>query len=64
MTKEQKFIKQKKVSNEQLKLIHTKEYIDSLKWSHKLAIILEFPLIAAIPNFILQSGFFFFFDFL
>eukprot|EP01080_Neovahlkampfia_damariscottae_P006001 gene6001-9999_t len=55
LNEEQKFIKQKKVTNEQLFLIHTKEYIDSLKWSYNLAIVLEFPLIAVIPNFILQS---------
>jgi hypothetical protein len=60
VSSEQNFIKQKKVTNEQLMLIHTKEYIEQLKWSHNLAIILEFPMIAVVPNFLLQSGLFHF----
>jgi hypothetical protein len=44
-------------------LIHTKEYIEQLKWSHNLAIILEFPMIAVVPNFLLQSGLFHFYLF-
>lgn len=50
----QKFIRQKKVTQEQLLTVHTKEYLNSLYWSYILAYIAEFPLFFVVPNFLLQ----------
>lgn len=41
-------------NDEQLKEVHTKEYLDSLKWSWKVAAVIEVPFVAFLPNFIVQ----------
>nr|CAD7203368.1 unnamed protein product [Timema douglasi] len=40
---------------EDLLLVHTKQYLDSLKWSWNVATIAEIPPIAFVPNFLIQS---------
>ncbi|CAF1094030.1 unnamed protein product [Rotaria sp. Silwood1] len=37
-----------------LLLVHTKHYLSSLKWSIQVARVLEVPLVAMLPNFIVQ----------
>lgn len=46
------FIKQKQVSYDQLRTIHSKEYLTSLETSYKLAQVTEFPPLAFVPYFI------------
>nr|QSX72312.1 histone deacetylase 11 [Halisarca dujardinii]QSX72316.1 histone deacetylase 11 isoform 2 [Halisarca dujardinii] len=42
-------------SNDELMLVHTREYIDSLSWSSNVAAITEVPPVAFLPNFVVQS---------
>lgn len=41
-------------TEEDLLVVHPKDYLQSLKWSTKVAYILEVPPVACLPNFILQ----------
>ncbi|XP_028415597.1 histone deacetylase 11-like [Dendronephthya gigantea] len=52
--KNQNFISPVEASEENLLEVHTKEYLDSLKWSWKVAAVTEVPPVALLPNFIVQ----------
>lgn len=41
-------------TEEDLLVVHTQEYLRSLKWSAKVAYIIEVPPVAVLPNFIVQ----------
>ncbi len=41
-------------TEEDLLLVHTKEYLDSLKWSTNVARITEVFFVACVPNWIVQ----------
>ncbi|CAH2055882.1 unnamed protein product, partial [Iphiclides podalirius] len=42
---------------EDLLVVHTKKYLRSLKWSPKVAIIAEVPVIACLPNILVQYAY-------
>ncbi len=41
-------------SEADLRVVHTKKYLNSLKWSAKVAVIMEVPPVALLPNFIVN----------
>lgn len=41
-------------SEEELRVVHTGRYLDSLRWSINVAKVTEVPLVALIPNFLVQ----------
>lgn len=47
-------IRPKEATEEDLKVVHSKKYINSLKWSIEVAGITEVPPVAILPNFIVQ----------
>ncbi|XP_001636500.2 histone deacetylase 11 [Nematostella vectensis] len=47
-------VEPREVSREDLLIVHTKKYLDSLKWSVVVAQICEVPPVAFLPNFIVQ----------
>jgi histone deacetylase 11 len=49
------FIKQKKITEEQLLSVHSKKYLKSLETSLKVAKVTEFPPAAFVPYFLLKS---------
>lgn len=51
------FEPEEKASNETLLVVHTQEYLDSLKQSANVAKIAELGFLKMMPNFILQSNF-------
>ncbi|KAI5640258.1 histone deacetylase domain-containing protein [Phthorimaea operculella] len=44
-------------SEEDLRIVHTRAYLKSLKWSCKVAMIAEVPLLVLLPNFLVQRGY-------
>ncbi|EDV93931.1 histone deacetylase 11 [Drosophila grimshawi] len=45
------------ITKEQLRRVHTRKYLKSLKWSAKVACIAEVPVMIFMPNFTVQSGY-------
>lgn len=43
------------VTDDELAIVHTREYIESLRWSAKVAMVMEVPFIACAPNCVVQS---------
>ncbi|CAB3996862.1 histone deacetylase 11-like isoform X1 [Paramuricea clavata] len=52
--KNENFIAPVEASEKHLLEVHTQEYLDSLKWSWKVAAVTEVPPVALLPNFIVQ----------
>ena len=53
--KNENFIAPVEASENRLLEVHTKEYLESLKWSWKVAAVTEVPPVALLPNFIVQK---------
>ncbi|XP_069592917.1 histone deacetylase 11-like isoform X2 [Ranitomeya imitator] len=45
----------KEATEDDLLVVHTRSYINKLKWSFEVATITEIPLLALLPNFLVQS---------
>ncbi|KAK3101685.1 hypothetical protein FSP39_005453 [Pinctada imbricata] len=54
MVKDDTTVKPREASEKDLMVVHSKEYISSLKWSVNVASITEVPPVALLPNFIVQ----------
>lgn len=52
----QEFVKPLEASEDELLTVHTKEYLDSLRWSVNVANITEIPPVALLPNFMVQRS--------
>ncbi|XP_063236332.1 histone deacetylase 11 [Bacillus rossius redtenbacheri] len=50
-------VKPNEASDEDLSVVHTRQYLDSLKWSWNVAAIAEIPPLAVVPNFLVQSSY-------
>lgn len=44
----------REATNDDLLVVHTESYLDSLRWSARVAMICEVPPLALLPNFIVQ----------
>lgn len=51
---EKSVVKPKEATADELEVVHTKRYLDSLRWSAVVATICEVPPVACLPNFIVQ----------
>jgi histone deacetylase 11 len=47
-------IEPNEATKDELLVVHTRRYLSSLKWSIQVAAVLEVPLVALLPNFIVQ----------
>jgi len=54
--KSEQFYSPNKITDEELLIVHSKEYLKSLKRSAVIEEIVEIPFIKYVPNFILQKG--------
>lgn len=54
MIRDDTTVRPREASEEDLLVVHTKQYISDLKWSINVASITEVPPVALIPNFIVQ----------
>ncbi|XP_060084846.1 histone deacetylase 11-like [Ylistrum balloti] len=54
MIRDDTTVRPREASEEDLLVVHTKQYINDLKWSVNVASITEVPPVALIPNFIVQ----------
>jgi histone deacetylase 11 len=55
MIKDSEIVRPVEANNDELMEVHTREYIDSLRWSATVAMITEVPPVAILPNFVVQS---------
>lgn len=51
----ERFYTPEMVTEEELLSVHTSRYLSSLKWSFNVAVIAELPVLALLPNFLLQK---------
>jgi len=54
LVKDENIVLPEEANEDDLAIVHTKKYTDELKWSAKVAMITEIPLVALLPNFIVQ----------
>ncbi|CAK1542709.1 unnamed protein product [Leptosia nina] len=50
-------VKPNEAKENDLLVVHTKKYLKSLKWSAKVAIIAEVPIVACVPNILVQHAY-------
>ncbi|CAH1783533.1 unnamed protein product, partial [Owenia fusiformis] len=55
MIRDDTTVRPREASQEDLLVVHSKQYIDSLRWSVNVASITEVPPVALLPNFIVQK---------
>lgn len=51
------FVRPLEATSEDLLLVHTRSYLDSLKWGYNVAAIAEVPSLIVVPNFFIQRYF-------
>ncbi|XP_068703336.1 histone deacetylase 11-like isoform X1 [Montipora capricornis] len=54
MINDESIVKPNEVTQEDLLVVHTPGYLDSLQWSARVAMICEVPPLALLPNFLVQ----------
>lgn len=54
---DERIVKPHHAKKEDLLEIHTPKYLKSLQWSIKVAVIAEMPILACVPNFIIQRSY-------
>ncbi|KAL1110400.1 hypothetical protein AAG570_007931 [Ranatra chinensis] len=52
---ENNIVAPQEITTEDLLMVHSKSYLNSLKWGWNVAAIAEIPLLALMPNFLIQS---------
>ncbi|XP_067683770.1 histone deacetylase 11-like isoform X2 [Haliotis asinina] len=55
MVREETIVKPQEATEDDLLVVHTRNYINSLKWSMNVAGITEVPPVALLPNFVVQK---------
>ncbi|XP_021187443.2 histone deacetylase 11 [Helicoverpa armigera] len=55
--KDENLVKPLEAQKSDLLIVHSKKYLKSLKWSPKVAVIAEVPMIALVPNILVQYAY-------
>ncbi|KAI5640256.1 histone deacetylase domain-containing protein [Phthorimaea operculella] len=57
LVSDETIVQPREPSKDDLRIVHTNAYLKSLKWSYKVAMIAEVPLLVLVPNFLVQRAY-------